>query len=217
MDRTLLFAAAAALLCLRDARLLASRPRLGFGFAASVIVAAAACGMLAETLSAAEARGWLADPRFWLPAAATHAALAAWAGVRSLRSKGADWLSLAPVPVWAVAATGTARLALVRIDGVDGVWVGAGLGVAYCLAVGAILAVGRLRGDARSALRFAVASHVSAVLLIPAAAALDRPFDVQAVDVRATAWVLAGTLLAIGSSFLWHRFRNRSGLTAKSR
>ena len=89
MDRSLIFGAAVILFCVRDARLLAARPRLFLAFMPLLLAAATGCGMVAERLSESEARELLADIRFWLPAASVHAALSFRSGRRSLLGQAA--------------------------------------------------------------------------------------------------------------------------------
>lgn len=217
MDRSLLFGAVVMIICVRDARLLASRPRLSFAYVPIVLGAAVVCGMLAETLSAAEADAWLRDARFWLPAASTHVLLSYWSERLGRRGTRADWIAVFPAPVWGVGMIAVGRLVLTDVDGLTGPATGLAMGIAYVLLVGSLALLGWFDAGPASALRFAAISHLSALLLIPVAVALERPIEIQTVDWRVTALVgvFVGLLLAV--SFIWHRSRSGSSFTAKSR
>ena len=214
MDTKLLLGAALAILCVRDAKLVASRRRLAVAFVPLVLIVAACCGFFAERLSATEAEAWLRDSRLWLPAIATHALLALWSVGRGRRQRPADWISVAPTPIFCVAIVGAARLALVQIDGASGLAVGLVFGLAYGTSVAGLATWGGLTRRGLAPLRFAAVSHFSALLLIPAAG-LDRPLDLQGVDWRVTGAVLAVVGSLVGASFFWHRHRNRVEVTAK--
>ena len=214
MDIKLLLGAALVLLCVRDAKLVASRRRLAVAFVPLVLIVAAGCGLLAERLSATEAEAWLRDPRLWLPASAMHALLALWTIGRGRRQRPADWISVAPTPMFCIGIVGAARLALVHIDGASGVAVGLGCGLAYGTLVAGLVSWGGLTRRGLAPLRFAAVSHFSALLLIPAAG-LDRPLELQGVDWRVTGAVLAAVGSLVGASYFWHRHRNRVAVTAK--
>lgn len=214
MDFKLLLGAALALLCLRDAKLIASGRRLAVAFVPFVLIVSAGCGLLAERMSAKEAEAWLRDPRLWLPAIAMHALLALWAIGRGRQQRPADWISVAPTPIFCIGIVGAARLALVHIDGASGLAAGLSLGVAYGILVAALATWTGLARRGLAPLRFAAVSHFSALLLIPAAG-LDRPLDLQGVDWRVTGVVLAVVGSLVGASFFWHRHRNRVEVTAK--
>ena len=217
MDRSLLFGAAVMIICVRDARLLASRPRLSIAYAPIVLGAAIACGMLAETLSAAEADAWLRDARFWLPAASAHVLLSYWSERLSRRRTSADWITVLPAPVWGVGMIAVGRLVLTDVDGLTGSAVGLATGMAYVLLVGCLALLGWFDASPAGALRFAAISHLSALLLIPVAVALERPIEMQSVDWRVTALVAAFVGLLLAASFVWHRSRRGTSFTAKSR
>lgn len=214
MDTKLLLGAALAILCVRDAKLVASRRRLAVAFVPLVLIVAACCGLVAERLSAAEAEAWLRDPRLWLPATAMHALLALWTMGRGRRQRPADLISVAPTPIFCIGIVGAARLALVHIDGASGLTVGLGCGLAYGTLVAGLATWRGLTRRGLTPLRFAAVSHFSALLLIPAAG-LDRPLDLQGVDWRVTGAVLAVVGSLVGASFFWHRHRNRVEVTAK--
>ena len=214
MDIKLLLGVALTLLCVRDAKLIASRRRLAVAFVPLVLVVSACCGLLAERLSATEAEAWLRDPRLWLPATAIHALLALWAIRRGRCQRPADWISVAPTPVFCIGIVSAARLALVYLDGASGLAVGLLFGLAYGIFAAALATWAGLTQRGLAPLRFAAVSHFSALLLIPAAG-LDRPLDLQGVDWRATGVVLAVMGVLVGTSFLWHRHRNRAEITAK--
>lgn len=214
MDIKLLLGAALALLCVRDAKLIASRPRLAFAFAPLVLIASAGCGLLAERLAATEAEAWLRDPRLWLPATAIHALLALLAIGRGRRQRPPNWIAIAPTPIFCIGIVGATRLALVYIDGASGLAAGLLLGLAYGISAAALATWAGLRQRGPAPLRFAAVSHFSALLLIPAAG-LDRPLDIQGVDWRVTGIVLAAVGAFVGASFVWHRHRNRVAITAK--
>ena len=205
------------ILCVRDARLLASRPRLLIMYAPIVLAAAVGCGMLAETLSASEADAWLSDARFWLPAAAVHALLAYLSERRVRRGRGVDLIAVLPAPVWGVGVIGAGRLTLTHVDGLTGASVGLALGAAYVLTVGCLTLSRWFDASPAVALRFAAISHVSALLLIPVAVALQRRIEIQAVDWRITVLVGGVVGLVLAVSFFWHRSRNGSSFTATSR
>ena len=203
-----MFGIALALFCMRDGRLVALRPRLFATSLAMVLAVAAGCGLVAERLSVQTADAWLRDERFWIPAAMIHAALALLA-LRPPRSgKPADWVSLLPAPVWCVAIVGASRTGLAETRELTGLTLGLGLGVAYACAVALVAALYRSRANAEAALRFASVTHLSAFLLIPAAAVLDRPLAVQAVDWRTSAIVLCCLGAIVAASFVWHRVRS---------
>lgn len=214
MDSKLLLGAALVLLCVRDAKLLASRRRLAVVFAPLVLIVSAGCGLLAERLSATEAEAWLRDPRLWLPATAIHALLALWAIGRGRRQRPADWVSVAPTPILCIGIVGAARLALVYLDGASGLAAGLLIGLAYGISAAALATWDGLTRRGLAPLRFAAVSHFSALLLIPAAG-LNRPLDLQGVDWRVTGAVLAAVGSLVGASFLWHRYRSRAEVTAK--
>ncbi len=209
MDRTLLFGAAVVLFCVRDGRLLASRPPLALVALPVLLAVSAGCGLFAERLSVNDATAWLVDGRFWIPAALLHALLSFRSARRGRTNKRADWISLLPAPVWCVAITGGARMALARFDDVTGLSVGLALGAAYAAAVGSVAIFRRLDPDARAALRFASVTHMSAILLVPAAAMLDRPLSSQPVDWIVTGIVTSFVVLILGLSFALHRLRGR--------
>ena len=217
MDRSLLFGAAVMIICVRDARLLASRPRLSIAYVPMVLAAAVACGMLAESLSAAEADAWLRDARFWLPAASTHVFLSYWSERLGRRGTSADWIAVLPAPVWGVGMIAVGRLVLTDVDGLTGPAIGLAMGIAYVLLVSSVALLRWFDASPAAALRFAAISHLSALLLIPVAVALERPIEIQTVDWRVTALVgvFVGLLLAV--SFIWHRSRSGSSFTARSR
>lgn len=217
MDRSLLFGVAVMIICVRDARLLASRPRLSIAYAPIVLGAAVVCGMLAETLSAAEADAWLRDARFWLPAASAHVVLSYWSERLGRRRTIADWITVLPAPVWGVGMIAVGRVVLTDVDGLTGTAVGLAMGVAYVLLVGFLALVGWFGSSPAGALRFAAISHLSALLLIPVAVALERPIEIQTVDWRVTALVAVFVGLLLAVSFVWHRSRSGSSFTAKSR
>ena len=205
MDRSLLLGAAVVLLCWRDGRLLATRPRLVLVAVPLVMVAAIACGLLAERLSLDQSNAWLADSRFWLTATFGHGLLAFHASRRSRSGKRADWISVLPTPVWAVSMIGGSRLALAWLDGVTGLTVGLLLGAGYAGAFCAIAFVLRANRDASGALRFASAVQGSAIALFPAAMVLDRPLATQAVDWRASLLVAGLVAALLLASFGLHR------------
>ena len=209
MDRTLLFGAAVLLFCVRDGRLLASRPGISIATIPILLVASAGCGLLAERISLDQATAWLADFRFWMPASLLHLLLSFHAVRRGRLGKQVDWVSLMPAPVWFVAVTGGAWMALARMDNVTGLMVGLVLGTAYSAGVGLIAVWGRSRSDPQAALRFGAMSHISAILLVPAATVLDRPLSGQPVDWLVTAVVLGSLAILLALSFAWHRYRRR--------
>ena len=207
MDRTLLFGAAVALSCVRDARLIATRRRLAAVLSPVALAAAAGCGLVAERLSAADADRWMGDSRFWLPAVLLHATLSLHAARKSRLEGPAGLISVLPTPVWCVAMTGAARIALVRIDGAMGLSTGLALGAAYLVATALIAVLGRARANPRTALRFAAATQISAILLVPAATVLDRSIEGQPVDWLVSGVVISLVALIMALSFAWHRRR----------
>ena len=209
MDRTLLFGAAVLLFCVRDGRLVGSRPIMSVSAFPTLLAAAAGCGLVAERISADEATAWLTDVRFWVPAALLHALLSFRSARLGRMNKQVDWISLLPAPVWLVAMTGGARAALAWIDGVTGVTVGLVLGAAYLAAAGSLALLGRFDRAPRAALRLASVTHISAILLVPAATVLDRPLSSQPIDWFVTTIVIGSVALILGLSFAWHRFRGR--------
>lgn len=208
MDQSLIFGAAAVVFCFRDARLLAARRGLLLVFGPTLLAAAAGCGLIAETLSATEARELVADVRFWLPAAAIHAALSFRSGRRSLLGRKPDWLSILPTPILCVAMTGSARFALANIDGATGLPVGLALGAIYGLSVALVSTTALARRTPAESMRFASIAHASALMLVPALAIPDRPLAAQELDWPATGLVLGSVLVILGASFLWHRSRD---------
>ena len=209
MDRSLVFGAAVVLFCVRDARLLAARRRLFAPYFPMLLAAAAGCGLLAETLSASEARDIIVDPRFWVPAAAIHAALSFRSGRRSHLGKPPDWLSVMPGPVLCVAMVGAGRFALANLADTTGLTVGLALGSAHGTVVALVATSRLLGGNPSESLRFASIAHVSALLLVPALAAPDRPLAIQPVDWPATVLVIGSVLLLLGLSVALHRMRQR--------
>lgn len=207
MDRTLLFGAAVLLFCIRDGRLLASRPGISFVAVPILLATSVACGLVAERISADEASAWLSDVRFWIPAMLLHALLAFRSGSLGRAQRRVDWISLLPAPVWTVAMIGGARMALVWTENVTGLSVGIVLGLGYVGAVGIVALSGRFDRASRPALRFAAVNHISAILLVPAATVLDRPLAGQPVNWSVTAAVIGAVALVLGLSFAWHRFR----------
>lgn len=207
MDERLLFGAATALFCVRDARLLRSKPGLVWATVPVTVFFAACCGLAAERLSLADAETWRQDWRLWIPATLTHFLL----GLVALRSaspnRAALWQVLMPPPVSLVAATGAARLILAQTDGVTGAPVGLGLGLAYLAAVGAVTTLLRRTDSLTQTLRYASTTHISAVLLLPVATVLDRPVLAQPIDWPVTGAVLAGIAAVLAASFAWHRAR----------
>lgn len=208
MDSTIMFGGALALFCLRDARLVALRHRLFIASMAMSLAAAAGCGLVAERLSAQGADAWLRDERFWIPAALIHAALAIHALQSARSGKPARWVSLLPAPVWCVAIIGASRTGLAGTQELTGLAVGLALGAAYVCAVGVVAKICRETRNAAPAHRFASVSHLSAFLLVPAAAILDRPLAVHGVDSRTTAIVLCCVGAILAASFGWHRARS---------
>ena len=209
MDRTLLFGAAVLLFCVRDGRLVGARPIASAAALPILLAASAGCGLVAERISADEATAWLTDVRLWLPALLLHALLSFHSARLGRMNKQVDWISLLPAPLWLVATTGGARAALASIDGVTGVPVGLALGAAYSAAAGSLAIWGRFDRGPRAALRFASVTHISAILLVPAATVLDRPVSGQRVDWFVTAIVIGSVALILGMSFVWHRYRRR--------
>ena len=208
MDGRLLLAAAQLLICIRDARLVSHRPKLAWWWIPSGLAASAACGFLAERISADEARALLLDPRIWGLAVALHAGSGIWTAYCSRQGRQVDWVSLCPTAISCVAWTGAVRETLVRVDGVPGVLAGVAAG-ALCLGLSVLLARFNRGKSVENALRFSAMSHVSAVVLIPASAVLDRPIGAHPVNWPATGTVLPAVLALICLSFAWHRRRQR--------
>ncbi len=207
MDRELVLVGALALFCLRDARLIVSRPRLLFAFVPLLCLAAGACGVVAENLSAQRATELLDDSRFWIPALLLHAALGLRAARKYRRGGSADWLTVFPTPLTIVGLTLGTRAVLVFWDGVDGVTAGAGLGAAYGLLVALLVLALRGMRDGVAALRYSSLAHFSALLLVPSAAVLDTPLAAQPVHWERAALVLASVAALVMASFFWHRYR----------
>lgn len=207
MDREVVLVCALALFCLRDAALVASRPRLLVAFAPILIVAAGACGFVAENLSAQKAGELLEDSRLWIPALLLHAALGLQA-VRKYRQGGrADWLTVLPTPLTIIGLTLGARATLVFWDGVNGTTVGLALGTAYGLSVALVALAVRKRRNGVAALGYSSLAHFSALLLVPSSALLDSPLGAQPVHWERAALVLASVAALVTASFFWHRFR----------
>ncbi len=207
MDRELVLVGALALFCLRDARLIVSRPRLLFAFVPLLLLAAGACGVVAENLSAHRAGELLDDSRLWIPALLLHAALGLRAARKYRRGGSADWLTVLPTPLTIVGLTLGSRAVLVFWDGVDGVTAGVGLGAAYGVSV-ALLALAIREGrDSIAALRYSSLAHFSALLLVPSSAVLDTPLGAQPVHWERAALVLASIAALVTASFFWHRYR----------
>lgn len=207
MDRELVLVGALALFCLRDARLIVSRPRLMFAFAPLLLVAAGACGVVAENLSAQRAGELLDDSRLWITAVLLHAALG-FQAVRNYRRGGsADWLTVLPTPLTIIGLTIGSRTVLVFWDGVDGATAGVGLGAVYGLSVALLALALRGRRDGVAALRYSSLAHLGALLLVPSAAVLDNPLAAQPVHWERAAAVLASIAALVTASFFWHRYR----------
>lgn len=207
MDRELVLVCALALFCLRDAGLVASRPRLLVAFAPLLIVAAGACGFVAENLSAQKAGELLDDSRLWITALLLHAALGFQASRKYRRGGSADWLTVFPPPLTIIGLTLGSRAALVLWDGASGATAGLALGVAYgsCVALLAI-AVWKRR-DGVAAMRYSSLAHFSALLLVPSSAVLDSPLAAQPLHWERAALVLASVAALVAASFFWHRYR----------
>ena len=207
MDRELVLVGALALFCLRDARLVVSRPRLLFALAPFLFVAAGACGIVAENLSEQRAGEVLEDSRLWIPALLLHAVLGFRAARKYRRGGSADWLTVLPTPLTIIGLTLGARAALVFWDGVNGMTAGLALGAAYGLSVALLaLAVGKRR-DGVAAQRHSSLAHFSALLLVPSSAVLDSPLAAQPVHWERAALVLASVAALVTASFFWHRYR----------
>ena len=138
-----------------------------------------------------------------------HALLASLAARRFRRGEAANWIAVAPTPITCIGLTLLSRTVLVHWDGVDGAVVGLLLGTGYGLVAGALAWALRSRRNGPAALRFACLTHLSALMLVPASAVLDRPLDVQPVDWEKTALVLAGVGALVAGSYFWHRYRRR--------
>ena len=209
MDRDLVLVIALALFCLRDARLIVSRPGLLFALVPLLLLASGACGVVAENLSAQRAGELLGDPRLWVCAMLLHAALAFWAAHKSRRGAIADWIAVAPTPITVIGLTLVSRIVLVHWDGVDGVAVGLALGIGYGLVVGILALAVRPRRDGPAALRFSSLTHLSALMLVPSSAVLDTPLATQPAHWERAALVLASVAALVAASFFWHRSRRR--------
>lgn len=207
MDREVVLVCALALFCLRDAALVASRPRLLVAFAPILIVAAGACGFVAENLSAQKAGELLDDSRLWIPALLLHAALGLQAMRKYRRGGPADWLTVLPTPLTIIGLTLGARAALVFWDGVNGTTVGLALGTAYGLSVALVALAVRKRRNGVAALGYSSLAHFSALLLVPSSALLDSPLGAQPVHWERAALVLASVAALVTASFFWHRYR----------
>ena len=207
MDRELVLVGALALFCLRDARLVVSRPRLVFALAPLLFLAAGACGVVAENLSEQRAGEILDDSRLWITALLLHAALGFRAGRKYRRGGSADWLTVFPTPLTIIGLTLGSRAALVFWDGVDGVTAGLALGTAYGLSVALLALAVRNRRDGVAALRYSSLAHFSALLLVPSSAVLDSPVAAQPVHWERAAIVLASVAALVTASFFWHRYR----------
>ena len=209
MDQDLVLVGALALFCLRDARLIVSRPRLLFALVPPLLLASGACGVVAENLSAQRAGELLGDPQLWVCAMLLHAALAFWAAHKSRRGAIADWIAVAPTPITVIGLTLVSRIVLVHWDGVDGVVVGLALGIGYGLVVGILALAVRPRRDGPAALRFSSLTHLSALMLVPSSAVLDTPLATQPAHWERAALVLASVVALVAASFFWHRSRRR--------
>ena len=207
MDREVVLVCALALFCLRDAGLVASRPRLLVAFAPILIVAAGACGFVAENLSAQKAGELLNDSRLWITALLLHAALGFQASRKYRRGRSADWLTVFPPPLTIIGLILGSRAALVFWDGVNGMTAGLALGAAYGLFVALLALAVRKRRDGVAALRYSSLAHFSALLLVPASAVLDSPLAAQPVHWERAALVLASVAALVTASFFWHRYR----------
>ncbi len=209
MDQDLVLASALVLFCLRDARLIVSRPGLLFALVPLLLLASGACGVVAENLSAQRAGELLGDPRLWVCAMLLHVALAFWAARKSRRGAIADWIAVAPTPITVIGLTLVSRIVLVHWDGVDGVAVGLALGIGYGLVVGILALAVWPRRDGPAALRFSSLTHLSALMLVPSSAVLDTPLATQPADWERAALVLASIAALVAASFFWHRSRRR--------
>lgn len=207
MDRELVLVGALALFCIRDARLVVSRPRLLFAFAPLLFLMAGACGVVAENLSEQRAGQVLEDSRLWIPALLLHAALGFQAARKYRRGGHADWLTVLPTPLTIIGLTLGARTALVFWDGVNGMTAGLALGAAYGLSVALVALAVRRRRDGVAALRYSALAHFSALLLVPSSAVLDSPIAAQPVQWERAALVLASVAALVTVSFFWHRYR----------
>ena len=209
MDQDLVLVGALALFCFRDARLVASRPRLLFALVPMVLVAAAGSGVIAENLSAQQVEELLGDPRLWVSSMLLHATLAVLAVRKYRRSESPDWVTVLPTPITGIGLTLGSRAVLVVWDGADGTAVGLVLGIAYGVVAGLLALAVLSRRDGVAALRYSYLSHLSALLLVPSSAVLDTPLAAQPIQWERTTLVLGSIAALLTASFFWHRIRGR--------
>ena len=212
-----LFAVAAVLFCLRDARVIAIRPTLAWLFVPLALGVSVGCGLLAENLSEAEAQAWLDDFRMWGPAVSLHIAAGLWGAVLARRERLPDWTTVVPGAVVVVGAVGAMREALISLDDATGLVVGLAVGGAYVVLACGLTAIVGTRQGARATVRLAALVHIAALTLIPIQPTITQTVPLQAVDWPATAVVLSAVCLLVAGSCALHRRRYRRHSTAGTR
>ncbi len=209
MSQTILFASVCVLFSARDARVVASRPRLFLVYVPILLGMTTACAMAAEFLSEAEVQQLARDRRFWGLALAVHGLQALRSWRRSRLPVLPDWRMLLPGPVLCLALIDISHSVLARVDGGSGFAVGLALGTIIGLVVGLVLLSRAVPTGRSGAIRCVLIAQVTALLVIPVLALPDKPVETQAIDWTVTGVVLGSVALLVGASFAWHQFRQR--------
>ncbi len=210
MAHTIPFVLVCILFLVRDARLVASRPRLFFACVPIILATIIGCATVAESLSVTEVRQLTQDHRYWTVAVVVDG----FQLFRSLRlsrlGAPADWGLLLPGAVVCLALVNLCHFVLTRVDGGTGMDIGLAVGSAWVLAVGLIQRVRVLRTDPRPSIRFVTVAHFVALASVPALALPETASGTLTFDWIATGGVLGAVVLLVGASVVWHQLRRRS-------
>ena len=209
MDHKIVFATLCGLFWIRDARLIATRPKLFRAYVPMLLATAVVCAWVAEYLSFDQVHGMFTDARLWALALAIHGFHMFRSGRMSRQGDAPEWWMFAPGPVLAAALIDIYHFGLARIDGSTGLTLALALSAIQAGTVGMIVRIGAVHADPIAALRFGAVSHFSALALLAALALPDRPIASQSVDWTAASLVLGSVGMLVGASILWHRLRQR--------
>ncbi|MBM3788178.1 MAG: hypothetical protein FJW30_27885 [Acidobacteria bacterium] len=218
MDWLLLVGAGLLVYFVREVLLLAAAPvatrtKQWTVWAACQWIVFTVLGWAAESVPRNQAHALLRSPWFWEPAVAVHLVL--WAIFTLLRRReqpepALRWARLFPPPMALFAGGALVWLALTRTGYFEGWSAGLAVGTVRIAAVFLGAMVWRGRAEVDTALQFAAAANLSAVLLIPIQQSSDTQSGIaeQPIDWAATLLPLALTASLILLSFLFHRFRS---------
>ncbi len=218
MDRHWLLIAAIAVYGVRDALLLASRPRLAPLFAVIVLGVGLIAGVVAAQLSSSEVDEWLTNSLVFGVALVIHIALSLWSLARSTTTPLAGRAELLPSPVFGISLILIARIVLQQTNVLSGLETGGLVAIAYLTVV--IISATLLRNIAGKlpTTRLAAASHFTGILLLPSSRiSTDAVSQEVAVSTTPDWRAAAGIALILALSFTWHRYRSRATSLSKSR